>query len=353
MNEAIWVVPLLLALASLGEMRSGSQFPAGAGELHQARKRFGLEHEPHLRRVTGPGLVIQQESHTTSSTDSEGNTSSSTDHFITYSQTLPEFPAELKLIREGQESVGRLAEGVREETTGDPDFDDMFWIETSNRQAAQIYLTPQRQQTLVHIFHTLPEASIVDGVIRGRRLDGAGQLAPVAEALPLAAQVYPDTSLLPRRQPGWLLKAQLWRISAKLAALAVVSTSITGGILHVSQAAPWQLWNHGQHLWSALSIWFPLLGLAQLTGIVLLLCRVPCVVALRLLLRLTQLSLLAALASALFTFPYEGGAWILGLFVGVFLLVLFVPLCWASIEWIRTTLLRVHLAPRRPEVTLS
>lgn len=84
---------------------------------------------------------------------------------VFYSVNLPKIAQGLSLSREGADSAIRAHHGSREESTGDQDFDDTFWVKANPKN----FLTPQRRTLLLEVFSLLgPDAQIEAGRVVGK-----------------------------------------------------------------------------------------------------------------------------------------------------------------------------------------
>ncbi len=75
---------------------------------------------------------------------------------------LPDFPPGLEISQESLAAVSRTF-GAKERTTGDPEFDAVFWLQCGSEEAMRDFLTPTRRQALLRHMVGIPRALIREG----------------------------------------------------------------------------------------------------------------------------------------------------------------------------------------------
>ena len=134
---------------------------------------------------------------------------------IDYRAHLADAPEELTLTREGAGTGQRAAAGERELTLGDPDFDDVLWVEPVPEDAAiRTFLHPGRREGLLRAFLDLPEAEVRHRDFLGERgYSPFGLRSVVRHCVRLARE---GDAPVKRAQPGWFNRSQRRRQSLGL-----------------------------------------------------------------------------------------------------------------------------------------
>ena len=212
---------------------------------------------------------------------------------IEYMADLHDEANGLSLSPEGVKSGLAAMGGAQEQTTGDVDFDDYFWIGGGDIE----YLSPARRAFLLHAFPGLSaDASIVRGLLRGR-IPCEQSPWGIAAAIRVLERVeylrsgleYPENSQLAQR-PGWVARKQCraaaaycWLAAIPVFAIAFVvdcgweSTMSNYDILFVCglSVTGLLLSGTGAALFAGSRVAMPLARLAQVLGSLTILSTAP------------------------------------------------------------------------------
>lgn len=178
------------------------------GALKSAAARHGLQFHPGEERLSAEHFELHVEKRKRRHHTKNG-THTHTEYWTVYRQTLTDWPEGLTVTREGVASGRRHAAGQREWCSGETDFDDFFWVETPNSEAASAYLTPSRQTLLLHALYDLPEASVNGGDLVGQRRFRLWELGRTVDRLRTVARMNDRQPAAERsRGLGWVNRMQ-------------------------------------------------------------------------------------------------------------------------------------------------
>lgn len=213
----IWI-GLAIPFANRNQLlqKYASRQPKGLKDISVSEHRLRADLNGHPLKVN-----IDESIHISSGSS---GTSRRRVHHIEVELSLPDFPKELTLFRDDVMATFAAQHGETELNFDHPDFDNAFWVTSSDPETAREYLTPQRR-TLLAYFLGRRSFRIEDGVLHYSKTRhfryGIGTIAGTLKpAQGLSAALNGEKFSEPR--PGFILRRQLRTWSIPVAILGLI-----------------------------------------------------------------------------------------------------------------------------------